>query len=90
MRLVRHRQTKEPATDRLHLNHRVTPRLHTSSSFVVVASVVLAPTSQELHKQYGEPNLERFLAESAFMARYKAANPDEQAALLAENFGLMK
>jgi hypothetical protein len=27
--LVRHRQTKESATDRLHLNHRVTPRLHT-------------------------------------------------------------
>ena len=27
--LVRHRQTKESATDRLHLNHRATPRLHT-------------------------------------------------------------
>jgi hypothetical protein len=27
--LVRHRQTKESATDRLNLNHRVTPRLHT-------------------------------------------------------------
>jgi len=26
--LVRHRQTKESATDRLHLNHRATPRLH--------------------------------------------------------------
>jgi hypothetical protein len=25
---VRHRQTKESATDRLRLNHRVTPRLH--------------------------------------------------------------
>jgi hypothetical protein len=29
VQLVRHRQTKESATDRLHLNHRVTPRLHT-------------------------------------------------------------
>src|SRR6266849_11099605 len=28
--LVRHRQTKGSATDRLHLNHRATPRLHTS------------------------------------------------------------
>src|SRR5215470_3943932 len=28
VRLVRHRQTKGPATDRLHLNHRATPRLH--------------------------------------------------------------
>ena len=27
--LVRHRQTKGSATDRLHLNHRATPRLHT-------------------------------------------------------------
>src|ERR1700739_1896800 len=30
--LVRHRQTKGSATDRLHLNHRATPRLHTNSS----------------------------------------------------------
>jgi hypothetical protein len=28
--LVRHRQTKGSETDRLSLNHRVTPRLHTS------------------------------------------------------------
>ena len=28
VRLVRHRQTKGPATDRLHLNHRTTSRLH--------------------------------------------------------------
>ena len=30
-RLVRHRQTKGPATDRLHLNHRATPRLYKGS-----------------------------------------------------------
>ena len=30
--------------------------------FVAVASGVLAPSSQELHKQYGEPDLERFMA----------------------------
>jgi hypothetical protein len=30
VQLVRHRHTKESATDRLNLNHRVTPRLHTS------------------------------------------------------------
>jgi hypothetical protein len=29
-----HRQTKVSATDRLHLNHRVTPRLHTIGSDV--------------------------------------------------------
>src|SRR5882672_3823783 len=30
--LVRHRQTKGSATDRLHLNHRTTPRLHKHSA----------------------------------------------------------
>jgi hypothetical protein len=29
--LLRHRQTKGPATDRPHLHHRATSRLHTSS-----------------------------------------------------------
>ena len=29
--LVRHRQTKGPETDRPHLNHRVTPRLHATT-----------------------------------------------------------
>jgi hypothetical protein len=28
VQLVRHRQTKESATDRLNLNHRAAPRLH--------------------------------------------------------------
>ena len=28
VRLLRHRQTKGPETDRPHLNHRATPRLH--------------------------------------------------------------
>jgi hypothetical protein len=28
VQLVRHRQTKEPVTDRLHLNHRATSRLY--------------------------------------------------------------
>src|SRR5258706_1028120 len=31
VQLLRHRQTKESATDRLHLNHRVTPRLHSAT-----------------------------------------------------------
>src|ERR1700751_6249729 len=31
VQLVRHRQTKGSATDRLNLNHRVTPRLHRSA-----------------------------------------------------------
>lgn len=31
--LVRHRQTKEPATDRLHLNHRATSRLYQLGAF---------------------------------------------------------
>jgi hypothetical protein len=29
--------------------------------FFAVGSLVLAPSSQELHKRYGEPNLERFM-----------------------------
>jgi hypothetical protein len=33
--LVRHRQTKGSATDRLHLNHRATPRLHKSKNLLV-------------------------------------------------------
>ena len=33
--LVRHRQTKGSAKDRLSLNHRATPRLHTSSELVL-------------------------------------------------------
>jgi hypothetical protein len=33
IRLVRRRQTKEPATDRLHLNHRVTSRLYPRSDW---------------------------------------------------------
>ena len=32
VRLVRHRQTKGPATDRLHLNHRATSRLYLNKS----------------------------------------------------------
>ena len=31
--LVRHRQTKEPVTDRPRLNHRATPRLYLHGSF---------------------------------------------------------
>jgi len=38
---VRHRQTKGSATDRLHLNHRATPRLHTSSSQYELAPLAL-------------------------------------------------
>ncbi len=30
--IPRHRQPKGPATDSLHLNHRVTPRLHTDEA----------------------------------------------------------
>src|SRR5215472_6740380 len=32
--LLRHRPTKESATDRLNLNHRVTPRLHSETRIV--------------------------------------------------------
>jgi hypothetical protein len=32
--LVRHRQTKGSATDRLRLNHRATPRLHRSKAIL--------------------------------------------------------
>ena len=34
--IVRHRQTKEPATDRFHLNHRATPRLHNFEQLVTL------------------------------------------------------
>ena len=33
--LVRHRQTKEPGTDRVHLNHRATSRLYRLSPWRV-------------------------------------------------------
>ena len=37
-------------------------RIVAACLFFAVVSVVLAPSSQELHKRYGEPNLERFMA----------------------------
>jgi hypothetical protein len=43
VQLVRHRQTKESETDRLNLNHRVTPRLHKKQE--VPVWVLLAGTS---------------------------------------------
>ena len=36
VQLVRHRQTKGPATDRFHLNHRATSRLYSSLGCVPV------------------------------------------------------
>jgi len=36
VRLLRHRQTKEPETARLNLNHRATPRLYTGSNALTV------------------------------------------------------
>src|SRR5689334_2024141 len=38
VRLVRHRQTKGPATDRLHLNHRATSRLYVRRGNALVHS----------------------------------------------------
>ena len=35
--LVRHRQTKEPETDRLRLNHRDTPRLYVRREWCVLS-----------------------------------------------------
>jgi hypothetical protein len=37
-------------------------RIVAGSLFIVAASVILAPSSQELHNRYGEPDLERFMA----------------------------
>src|ERR1700732_2392078 len=37
--LVRHRQTKESATDRLRLNHRATPRLHISEVILCLSGL---------------------------------------------------
>src|SRR5712664_3687246 len=37
-------------------------RIVAACLFFAVVSVVVAPSSQELHKRYGEPNLERFMA----------------------------
>ena len=37
-------------------------RIIAGSLFIVAASVVLAPSSQELHNRYGAPDLERFMA----------------------------
>jgi hypothetical protein len=45
-------------------------------------------TISEPFAEYWKRCQERFAAETAFDDRYKAANPDEQAALLSERFGL--
>jgi hypothetical protein len=44
--LVRHRQTKGSATDRLYLNHRATPRLHTLR--IVGSALVRYGVNQDL------------------------------------------
>src|SRR5580658_331795 len=52
VQLVRHRQTKESATDRLHLTHRVTPRLHKSEVLLQIsgnATRELAYACQRCH-----------------------------------------
>jgi hypothetical protein len=57
--LVRHRQTKGSATDRLRLNHRATPRLHIAfrlDGLGVEAKAVLVDfQNTQLPKNMGEP-----------------------------------
>ena len=43
--LVRHRQTKEPETDRPRLNHRATPRLYLHEIKSVITDTQPAPRS---------------------------------------------
>src|SRR6476660_10320954 len=47
--LVRHRQTQGSATDRLHLNHRATPRLHTNGFCGISTSPVTRLPGASLH-----------------------------------------
>src|ERR1700687_4011468 len=42
VQLLRHRPTKGSATDRLNLNHRVTPRLHTSLTMLTLSNSFLS------------------------------------------------
>ena len=56
VRLVRHRQTKGPATDRPHLNHRATSRLYplnTNWYFSIVLEIT-RPSTLKLHKPLGQ------------------------------------
>jgi hypothetical protein len=51
MGLVRHRQTKGLATGRPHLNHRVTPRLHSydsRSGYAVLSNITTGLSEQPL------------------------------------------
>ena len=48
---MRHRQTKGSATDRLRLNHRVTPRLHHVGNRSNLSG---NPTKQDLARAHGE------------------------------------
>ena len=56
VRLVRHWQTKGPATDRPHLNHRATSRLYplnTNWYFSIVLEIT-RPSTLKLHKPLGQ------------------------------------
>ena len=46
--LVRHRQTKGPATDRLHLNHRATSQFSDEYLYRTLGLVRLAPLTHNL------------------------------------------
>src|SRR2546429_9741856 len=47
--LVRHRQTKGSATDRHHLNHRATPRLHNVAFPLGEIRTILHPRYTKFH-----------------------------------------
>src|SRR6267378_5363389 len=53
--LVRHRLTKGSATDRLHLNHRATPRLHTCCFTCPVCALIRTLTPRCKHSRLLNP-----------------------------------
>ena len=57
--LVRHRQTKEPVTDRPRLNHRATPRLYLDErgrAWMEVHGVPSLPCKPEAQRSHASPN----------------------------------
>ena len=77
--LVRHRQTKEPETDRLRLNHRATPRLYLDEA--VVPMQARSASERKPHGVVPEYDAVRIplLALRAWMKRWFPCKPEAQA-----------
>ena len=65
MQLVRHPQTKERDTDRLHLNHRATSRLYSQQS-TFYRGIIDQSTRHSIERQAAERSIHLYRANTCF------------------------